>query len=123
MAVTERAVEQVDGAGFDQLAPLGQRPSHLRRHGAGRFGDQPGNQSRRLTDTPGAGGPCGGSGDAVVQDSGDVVGVPETAGLHEARQQGIDVVLFASARRSSAVCQSPENVETVLCHSGPQQGR
>ncbi len=20
-------------------------------------------------------------------------------------------------------CQSPENVETVLCHSGPQQGR
>lgn len=53
-------------------------------HGAGGFGDQPGDEARGLACAAGAGGAGGGVGEAVVDDGGDVVGVGEPARCDEA---------------------------------------
>jgi hypothetical protein len=89
----ECGVEESIGPGFDEVASLGQRLPHLGWHDAGGFGDEAHDETWCSACTPGSRWPGGRAGKTVVQDRGDVVGVPEPACSHEARQQGLDVVL------------------------------
>lgn len=101
--------------GLHEAATLCKCPSHLECHAAGGFGDEAGDQAWCLAGAAGAFRSGGRLGDAVMEDGGDVVGVPEAACSHEAWQQGVDVVLvrlrFPQTSRApglkiqSAACQ------------------
>ena len=75
-------------AGLATLAALDQGLLHVGVHGAGGFGNQPCDETRRPSYASRAGGSCGGVREAVVDDGGDVVGVGEPARLDEAWQEG-----------------------------------
>jgi len=89
----EGGVEDGFCSGFDEVASLGQCLLHVGGHGAGGFGNQPGDETRCLSCAARAGGAGGGVGEAVVDDGGDVVGDGETASLDEVWQEGVDVVV------------------------------
>ena len=89
----EGGVEDGFCSGFDEVAAPGQSPLHVRGHGAGGFGNQPGNEKRCPSSASRSGGSGGGLGEAVVDNGGDVVGVSEPTSLDEARQEGVDVVV------------------------------
>jgi len=81
----EGGVEDGFCSGFDEVAALGQGLLHVGGRRAGGFGNQPGDETRRVTGTSRSGGAGGGVGEAVVDDGGDVVGVGEPTSPDEAR--------------------------------------
>jgi hypothetical protein len=97
----KRLVEDGVGSPLDEFASFDERPMHLRRHRSYCFGDEAGDEARRLAGAAGAGWSCGGAGEAFVEDGGDVDGAAEAARLDEARQQGLNVVVvgFGAGRR------------------------
>ena len=89
----EGGVEDCFCSGFDEVAAFGQGLLHIGGHGAGGFGNQPGDETRCLSGASGPGGSGGGVGEAVLDNGGDVVGVGEPARCDEAWQEGLNVVV------------------------------
>lgn len=67
---------------------FGECLAHVGDPGSAGFGYEPGYKARWLACTAGIDGSVGGDGDAVVEDSGHAVGVPERVSTHKAGQEG-----------------------------------
>ena len=102
-------VEYCVSARLDQFLSLVESRSHLNVDDAVRRWDEAGDEARWFASPARACGTGGGPLDAVVEDGGDVVRVTKPARGHEARLEGIDIVMV----RFSASELSRERAERL----------
>src|SRR5699024_757792 len=93
LVVSKSCVKDCVGAGFDQVTTLVQCLTHVCGDWAVDAWDQAGNQTRRPAGAAGTGRSRSGVGEAVMDDRGEILGVLKSAGLDEAWQELVDVVM------------------------------
>lgn len=90
----ESNIEDRVSALLDQRLAFREGLSHLVAHPPACLRDEPGEEPRRAPRATRVGGLAGRTGEAVVQDRCDVVGILEAAGRNQARHERVKVVTF-----------------------------